>query len=99
MKKIGLFLIAALLLLSITGCGRRDENPPTTPTTGTTPATAPATTPATVPPTTQGSPDMDPTMDTNIPDPNTNGDIPDMEDGMEPTDSDSSVAEIGPDGQ
>ena len=72
MKKISIAVLAAILVLSMAACGRKQDNTPTTmPTTQPTEMTI--------------LPNIDPTLDTNIPDPNINTEIPTYTDGTDPS--------------
>ena len=72
MKKISIAVLAAILVLSMAACGRKQDNTPTTmPTTQPTKMTI--------------LPNIDPTLDTNIPDPNINTEIPTYTDGTDPS--------------
>lgn len=69
MKKLGIFVLTAVLALSMVACRSRNDTQQTEPTvTATTPETQPETAPATIP----TMPEVDPTLDTNIPDPSVN---------------------------
>ena len=72
MKKISIAVLAAILVLSMAACGRKQDNTPTTmPTTQPTEMTI--------------LPNIDHTLDTNIPDPNINTEIPTYTDGTDPS--------------
>lgn len=72
MKKISIAVLAAILVLYMAACGRKQDNAPTTmPTTQPTEMTI--------------LPNIDPTLDTNIPDPNINTEIPTYTDGTDPS--------------
>lgn len=72
MKKISIAVLAAILVLSMAACGRKQDNTPTTkPTTQPTEMTI--------------LPNIDPTLDTNIPDPDINTEIPTYTDGADPS--------------
>ena len=74
MKKLCSIALAAILMLSLAACGRNKTED-----------TVPTTTLPTTVPTTERSilPEMDPTMDTNVPDADVEGAVPDGNDGMD----------------
>lgn len=82
MKKFSIMLLVALLIVSLSGCGRT----PATQTTPTTQSTTATTTRPTTEPTTMPT-IIDPTIETNIPDPDVDTSMPDdmIPDGTDTT--------------
>ena len=76
MKKLCIIALVFVLTFALAACGRRKNDNTIT----TMPTTQPTTTPTTD---TSILPEMDPTMDTNVPDPDVNGAVPDGTDGMD----------------
>lgn len=80
MKKLGVLLLAVVLILALAACRKRNNTPETTPTVATT-------VPTTVPETTPVLPETMPTLETNIPDPNVDSSMPGMNDGTDTTEN------------
>ena len=75
MKKIALFIMGAVMTLSLCACACNNTAPATTPTT-TAPTTRPTTVPTTAPPTMPTETFTVPIPETNIPDPSVDTSLP-----------------------
>ena len=75
MKKMSVFILALILIVSLSACGRGNRNDETMPSADT------SGTDMTI------LPDMNPTIDTNIPDPNVDTQMPIYTDGTDATEN------------